>query len=159
MTIGKDRILVAMSGGVDSAATACLLRERGYAVEAAFLCLRRVGQYTNERACCSPQDANDAQRVADILGIKLTVLPVTHQFEWLAAEAAREYARGKTPNPCVICNARIKVAMLLELADQKEIPYLATGHYARVFASGDSVRIGARGQSHQRSVVRALRAG
>ena len=132
---GQRKVLVAVSGGVDSAAAACLLLEQGYEVVAAFLCTQRA-EGGNPRACCSPQDVADARRVAELLGIKLVTLPVTQQFNWLAASAAREYVRGRTPNMCITCNAKIKIGLLLDLADQVGAAHLATGHYARMLEQG-----------------------
>jgi len=134
----RDKVLVAMSGGVDSSAAAALLLEEGYDVVGVFMCLRKgEGARAAPRACCSAADADDAARVADVLGIELVRLPVADAFEEIIENFAAEYARGRTPNPCVHCNARIKFARLFDVADSAGAKYLATGHYARMGSFDD----------------------
>jgi tRNA-specific 2-thiouridylase len=145
----QDKVLVAMSGGVDSSVAAALLAEAGYDVTGVFLCLTRdateklgtdptfaaakVGSVPSfSRGCCSPQDAADARRVAQILGIPFLVAPAAEAMGPIMRDFVEEYQRGRTPNPCVHCNTRIKFGMLLDLADGAGIRYLATGHYARI---------------------------
>lgn len=128
-----EKVVVAMSGGVDSSVTASLLLEQGYDVTGVFLCLGTVGsREVGSGTCCSPEDAADAHRVADALGIELFVLDVAESFEPIVEQFAAEYARGRTPNPCVSCNARVKLTRLVALADNLDAPYVATGHYARI---------------------------
>lgn len=88
------------------------------------------------RACCSPEDAADARRVAAMLGIELIALPVATAFEGIIDEFVSEYANGRTPNPCVLCNSVIKFGRLFDLADSLGARYLATGHYARIGQRG-----------------------
>jgi tRNA-specific 2-thiouridylase len=122
-----------MSGGVDSAVTAALLRERGYDVTGAFVCLgRAAGTDPGSSGCCSPQDAADARRVAALLGIDLFVLDAAADFERVIDAFAAEYAAGRTPNPCIGCNRDIKFGRLLRRARQLGFDAVATGHYARV---------------------------
>ena len=115
-----------MSGGVDSSVAASLLLEAGYEVTGVFL---RMGSAAG--GCASPGDADDVRRVADKLGIELLVLEQGEAFERILEYFSGEYARGRTPNPCILCNARIKFARLLELADARGADNVATGHYAR----------------------------
>ena len=130
-TAGK--VIVAMSGGVDSSVAAALLLEQGCAVTGVFL---RFGAVNSGKADadtrCSSEHAEDARRVAETLGIEYLVLDVAESFEPILVDFAAEYARGRTPNPCVSCNPRVKLARLVALADDLEAPYVATGHYARI---------------------------
>lgn len=131
---GKDKVLVAMSGGVDSSVAARMLLEAGYDVTGVFLCLGGAAP-GGESGCCSPQDAADARRVAAALGIDLFVLDCRDAFEPIIEEFLREYARGRTPNPCIGCNRLVKFARLLERADSIGARYVATGHHARIAAT------------------------
>lgn len=133
MPAGKQRVLVAMSGGVDSSVAAALLRDAGHEVTGVFLCLGRAGAPASEsQGCCSPQDAADARRVAGRLGIDLFVLDAAERFEAIITGFAAEYAAGRTPNPCVRCNRDVKLERLLRHADALGFDRVATGHYARV---------------------------
>ncbi len=128
-----DKVLVAMSGGVDSAVAAMLLQEEGYDVTGVFLCLKRAADdRAPSRACCSPADADDARRVAEILSIQLLTLPVSDAFEPIIEDFVAEYARGRTPNPCIHCNTKIKFGRLFDVADSLGAKYIATGHHARI---------------------------
>ncbi len=127
------RVLVAMSGGVDSSVTAALLRDAGYEVTGVFMCLGMAGDPDNDsRGCCSPQDQADARLVAHKLGIDLFVLNLGDMFTPIIDDFVDQYRHGRTPNPCVPCNARIKFGRLLRHADSLGIPWVATGHYARI---------------------------
>jgi tRNA-specific 2-thiouridylase len=133
MAGGRQRVLVAMSGGVDSSVAAALLRDAGHEVTGVFFCLGRAGDpAADSRGCCSPQDAADARRVAAALGIDLFVLDATGAFEAIVDGFAAEYAAGRTPNPCVRCNRDVKLARLLRHAEALGFDSVATGHYARV---------------------------
>jgi tRNA-specific 2-thiouridylase len=133
MASGRQRVLVAMSGGVDSSVAAALLRDAGHDVTGVFLCMGRVGDPGGDgRGCCSPQDAADARRVAGKLGIDLFVLDAGDGFEAIVDAFAAEYAAGRTPNPCVRCNRDVKLARLLRHADALGFDRVATGHYARI---------------------------
>jgi tRNA-specific 2-thiouridylase len=147
MTKAPGEVLVAMSGGVDSSVAAWLLSRAGYQVTGVFLCMGAAGPAEGSlRGCCSHQDAADARRVADSLGIEMHVLNAGEDFEAIIRDFADEYARGRTPNPCIHCNARIKFARLLALADGAGAGYVATGHHARVVASDGRAAI-ARGRA------------
>jgi tRNA-specific 2-thiouridylase len=129
----REQVLVAMSGGVDSAVAAALLVEAGFDVTAVFLCLRMDRAYGgNDRSCCSPQDAADARRIASKLGIPLRTLSVAGDFEAIIDSFVEDYENGRTPNPCVRCNEQVKFRRLLELADSLGVDRVATGHYARI---------------------------
>ena len=128
-----EKVLVAMSGGVDSSVAAHRLREAGCEVTGVFLCLRPAGG-DEASGCCSPGDAADARRVAEALGIDLYVLDLSADFEPIIEDFTAEYAAGRTPNPCIHCNRRIKFGRLLDRADSLGVRYVATGHHARIAA-------------------------
>ena len=129
------KAIIAMSGGVDSSVGAAALVEAGYDVTGVFLCL---GSDSDEGSsgCCSPQDAADARRVAQVLGIGLYVLNVAEAFAPIIEHFLAEYAAGRTPNPCVHCNTHIKFGRLLRYADSLGVRHVATGHYARIVQAG-----------------------
>jgi tRNA-specific 2-thiouridylase len=129
-----EKVLVAMSGGVDSSVAAYLLKEAGYAPLGVFM---RSGVRLRESEdgvprCCSAADAEDARRVAGRLGIPFYVLNFAPDFERLIDRFCAEYGRGRTPNPCVLCNRDLKFGRLFEYADLVGAEFVATGHYARV---------------------------
>ncbi|RAI59942.1 tRNA 2-thiouridine(34) synthase MnmA [Roseicella frigidaeris] len=127
------RILVAMSGGVDSSVVAGLLREQGHEVIGATLQLYDHGAATARKgACCAGQDIHDARRVADRLDIPHYVLDKESRFgEAVVRDFADSYARGETPIPCVRCNQSVKFQDLVGLARDLGAEALATGHYVR----------------------------
>lgn len=138
----REKVVVAMSGGVDSSVAAGLLVEQGYEVMGFFM---RVGAKEPDHAdtrpttparthqgCCSAVDAADARYVAGLLGIPFYALNFQDEFDGIIDYFADEYARGRTPNPCVVCNDRLKFGKLVEYADAVGAKYIATGHYARV---------------------------
>ncbi len=146
-----EKVIVAMSGGVDSSVAAYLLREAGYDVTGVFLCLGgSVGSDHDTTGCCSPADAADARRVADALGIDLFVLDATQHFGRIIDYFADEYAAGRTPNPCIRCNTLIKFGLLMDRADQLGAAYVATGHHARLI-TGDTGPVIARGGEKDQS--------
>jgi tRNA-specific 2-thiouridylase len=126
------RVLVAMSGGVDSSAAAALLAADGHDVLGVAM---RVADYSDPargRSCCAPDDLEDARRAARRLGIPFFVANVEERFaERVIAPFVDDYLQGRTPNPCIACNARVKFAWLLARARALGAK-LATGHYARV---------------------------
>ena len=129
----ESKVLVAMSGGVDSSVAAWLLREQGYDVTGVFLCMGRSVEADHETSgCCSAADAADARQVADLLGIPLFVLDCGQDFARIIDYFIDEYLAGRTPNPCVHCNALIKFDRLMRHADELGVRYVATGHYARI---------------------------
>lgn len=132
-------VLVAMSGGVDSAVAAGLLAEQGHRVTGVHLKLAELPlhQQVLGRGCCSLDDAQDARRSAQILGLPFYVWDLSERFAAeVQAPFAATYAGGATPNPCVACNERVKYAGLLERADALGFDALATGHHARLRRGG-----------------------
>lgn len=123
-----------MSGGVDSSTAAGILKERGFEVVGATMCLGRVHQRTSDgRRCCDASNIEDARRVALLLGIPFYVFELGEDFEKEVIQYfCDEYLRGRTPNPCIICNERIKFGSFLKKALEMGADYVATGHYARI---------------------------
>ena len=129
----KGRIVVAMSGGVDSSVVAALLHEQGYDIVGITLQLYDHGAATGRKgACCAGQDIHDAARVAEVIGIPHYVLDYETRFRSAVIDDfAASYLRGETPIPCVACNERVKFRDLLATARDLEATALATGHYAQ----------------------------
>lgn len=128
------RVVLGMSGGVDSSAAAAILVEQGYDVIGVTLklwpqdCLSRA-----EDKCCGPQAVADARGVCDRLGIPFYLVDEAEEFQRRVVEPfAEEYRAGRTPNPCVLCNEHLKFGTLLRRARQLGAAYVATGHYARL---------------------------
>ncbi len=132
----KKKVMVAMSGGVDSAVTAAILQEEGYEVVGATIKLfsREEGSCQSKgRSCCSLADVEDARSVATKLGIAHYVFNFTEEFRRDVMERfASGYAKGETPNPCIDCNRYIKFGKLMERAKELDVEYIATGHYANI---------------------------
>ena len=129
------RVLVAMSGGVDSSVAAARMVDAGHDVVGVHLALSSAPGTlrTGSRGCCSKEDAGDARRVADVLGIPFYVWDFADRFkEDVIDDFVDSYARGETPNPCVRCNERIKFSALASRALALGFDALATGHYARL---------------------------
>ena len=150
----RKKVLVAMSGGVDSSVAACLLHEQGYEVMGLFM---RVGaempgpeegshrpqeqSARTHQGCCSTPDAADARFVAGMLDIPFYALNFKDEFERLIDYFVDEYAAGRTPNPCVKCNTWLKFGKLIEYADTLGADLVATGHYARLEHRPDGVAL------------------
>jgi tRNA-uridine 2-sulfurtransferase len=131
-------VLVAMSGGVDSAVAALLERERGVEVVAVTLKLWADRHNDGARSCCSPEAVVGARALAHRMAIPHLTLDLEAAFRSrVVGEFVRGYAAGRTPNPCVICNGDLRIDAMLALADRLGASALATGHYARVVDDGD----------------------
>lgn len=121
-----------MSGGVDSSVVALLLQRQGHDVVGVFMRNGVAGKSAQEKSCCSASDARDASVVADRLGVPFYAVDYAQEFDGLMDHFAAEYRRGRTPNPCVLCNQQLKFGRLFSLADDVGAAAVATGHYARV---------------------------
>jgi len=129
----KERVVVAMSGGVDSSVAAALLKNQGYEVIGITMCFNLPDSTTKRPSCCGIQGIEDARKVAHKLGIKHYVLNFNKILEEkVIKEFCVEYLKGRTPNPCVRCNQYIKFGALLKKALSLDAKYLVTGHYARI---------------------------
>jgi tRNA-specific 2-thiouridylase len=131
--MAKERVIAAMSGGVDSAVAAGLLVESGYDVVGITMKMYTPSRPAHAKSCCGIDDFDDARRSAAALRIPHYVLDFEEVFRRNVVERfADDYASGRTPNPCVSCNNFIKLGTLAEYADRLGAQYVATGHYARV---------------------------
>jgi tRNA-specific 2-thiouridylase len=129
------RVLAAMSGGVDSAVAAARAAEAGHDVTGVHLALsRNPSSYrTGARGCCTLEDARDARRAADVIGIPFYVWDMAERFHAdVVQDFVDEYARGNTPNPCLRCNEKIKFAAVLDRAVALGFDAVCTGHYSRL---------------------------
>ncbi len=136
------RVVLAMSGGVDSSVAAWLLREAGHEVIGLFMrhgveaedpCAAGTGKAASRKPrCCSAADAADARRVAELLDIPFYALNFADQFDRIVEYFVEEYTAGRTPNPCIMCNTWLKFGKLFEYAESVEAEYVATGHHARL---------------------------
>ena len=144
--MGK-RVVLAMSGGVDSSVAAALLKAEGYDVLGLFM---RTGstaldEERRSRTCCSISDSLDARNVADRLDIPFYVLDFERDFARIKDYFTDEYLAGRTPNPCVVCNIWLKFGKLWAYGKQVGADFVATGHYARILTSEDGTPRVARG--------------
>ena len=129
----KPRVLVAMSGGVDSSVAAAMLHHQGYDVVGATMKLYRDGAEVPDKPCCSLDSVNDARRVCERLGVPHYVINMERAFGHdVVDDFVSEYAAGRTPIPCVRCNTFTKFRDLLRKADAVDAMWIATGHYARI---------------------------
>ncbi len=133
-----ERVVVAMSGGVDSSVAAGLLLEAGYEVVGVHMKLHEAEPGPGSKSCCGLDEAEDARRVAARLGIPFHVMDLRRAFrEAVVEDLVETYLAGATPNPCIRCNGVLKFRVLLGRALALGARYLATGHYARVRAGSE----------------------
>lgn len=136
------RIVAALSGGVDSSVAAARMIDAGHEVTGVHLALSRSESNGKGRGCCTLDDARDARRVADTLGIPFYVWDMSERFaQDVVADFQAEYRRGRTPNPCLRCNEKIKFSAVLDKALALGFDGVATGHYARVVAVEGSAEL------------------
>jgi tRNA-uridine 2-sulfurtransferase len=132
----KGKVLLAMSGGIDSSISALLLHEQGYEVVGITMKTwdyASSGGSTKETGCCSLDSINDARMLAVHLGFPHMILDIRNEFgNYIIDNFVDEYLAGRTPNPCVLCNTHIKWEALLKRADMLDCEFIATGHYARI---------------------------
>lgn len=163
----SKRVVLAMSGGVDSSVAAWLLKEQGYEVIGLFM---RTGVHApqddacdttkpNKKGCCSAVDAGDARRIADRLDMPFYALDFEDDFGRIMDYFADEYSRGRTPNPCVVCNNWLKFGKLWSYGKQLDADFIATGHYVRITNDGRefSLRTAADPSKDQSYVLFGLR--
>ncbi|MBM3253278.1 MAG: tRNA 2-thiouridine(34) synthase MnmA [Candidatus Omnitrophica bacterium] len=139
----QKRVLVAMSGGVDSSVAAYLLKKEGYDVAGATMEIWPKESCGKQppRACCSLKSIEDARSVCRILDIPFYVLNLTREFEKeVVSYFIKQYYQGVTPNPCIVCNEKIKFGVFLKKAKMLGFNYIATGHYARLIFDKESKR-------------------
>jgi tRNA-specific 2-thiouridylase len=127
----KQRVVIGLSGGVDSAVAAWLLKQHGHEVVGLFM--KNWEDDDDDEYCSTRQDLIDAAAVADVIGIELEAVNFAAEYrERVFAEFLREYSAGRTPNPDVLCNAEIKFKAFLDHALKLGADHIATGHYARI---------------------------
>ena len=153
--MNRKKIVVALSGGVDSSVSACLLHEQGHEVIGLFMHAgadpsvprESAGEQPPDHAtarrerCCSPAEAADARSVADVLGIEFHVLDFAAEFDRLIDYLVDEYVSGRTPNPCIKCNAWLKFGRLMACADRFGADGVATGHHVRLEHRGQRIML------------------
>ena len=159
-----NRVVVAMSGGVDSSVAALLLHRQGYDVIGVTMKLYDIDQADLPeyyRGCCTLDDVEDARAVCRILGVPHYVLNVQREFRAFVIDYfRREYENGRTPHPCIACNDKIKFSFLAQRARMLQASYVATGHYARIEPDGPdrwALRRGADADKDQSYVLFGMR--
>jgi tRNA-specific 2-thiouridylase len=143
--MSKERVIVAMSGGVDSSVAALLLKKEGYEVIGVTMRLwttKNTDQRKTHKGCCSIEDVDDARRVCQIIDTPHYFLNFEREFqEHVVSYFIKEYDNGRTPHPCLACNDKIKFDFLLRKASFLDADYIATGHYARIENGGNSLTL------------------
>ena len=158
MTVTRGKVLVAMSGGVDSSVAAAILQEEGYEVVGVFMRLGSPGETLEascdikigKQGCCSINDADDARRVAALLDMPFYVVDFKRDFSRIIDYFVAEYDAGRTPNPCVRCNDWLKFGRLHDYARQVGASHVASGHYARVEKDSNGRHCLLRGIDHDK---------
>jgi tRNA-uridine 2-sulfurtransferase len=138
------KVLAAMSGGVDSAVAAARALDAGHDVTGVHLALSKNPEAyrSGARGCCSKEDAHDARRAADVLGIPFYVWDLSDRFaDDVVSDFLAEYAAGRTPNPCLRCNEKIKFSAVLDRGIALGFDAVCTGHYGRLIRSGNDVEL------------------
>jgi len=154
----RDRILVAMSGGVDSSVAAARLLSEGHECVGLFMRHGATAPRSGNRprGCCSVEDAEDARRVAARLEIPFYALDFEREFESIVDDFVASYRVGRTPNPCILCNRDLKFGKLLAYAEAVEADAVATGHYARIVTRPDGRRALARARDEDKDQTYVL---
>jgi tRNA-specific 2-thiouridylase len=136
----KQKVIIGMSGGVDSSVAALILLEQGYQVEGLFM--KNWEEDDSEEYCTATEDLADAQSVSDVLGIKLHTVNFSSEYwDQVFEYFLEEYRSGRTPNPDIMCNKEIKFKAFLDYAIGLGANFIATGHYVRIDRSGTKVKM------------------
>ena len=130
--MNKNKVVLGMSGGIDSSVSLLILKEQGYEIIGVYFIMYKHKENTSAYIK-QQQDINDAKKLANFAGIEFKIIDISKEFEdEVISYFVREYANGRTPNPCMVCNRKIKMKYLIDVADKENAYYIATGHYAGI---------------------------